>query len=346
MPYLLLDLGMHCHVLVEGLGWSPDLYQGLETPALDTLIARGRRDRSPAIAPERWLIERFGVARQHDWPAAPFRLLADGGTPASQAWMCADPVHLRFEQNRLVLIDCTQFCIDAEEAAALVASINGHFGERLAIHAPQPERWYALLASCPQMETTPMRCARGASVRERPPQGADAMRWQALSNELQMLLHDHSVNAAREARGDLPVNSLWLWGAGTRTPPAARPFQFVTADDALARGLALASGAQAGSLPGGAGAWLPTTDQAGTALAVLDALAAPADYRQADAWREVLVGLEREWFSPLLEALRAKRIGMLTLHLLCPEQVIEVEVAAADLRCFWRRRRPLAAWLI
>lgn len=341
---------MHCHVLVPGFGWPPDevsgLCQGLETPALDTLIARGRRNRSPAIAPERWLLARFGVARQHDWPAAPFRLLADGGSAGSQVWICADPVHLRLEQNRLVLADCTQFHVAPDEAAALVASINSHFGDSLAIHAPQPERWYARLASCPEVETTPVGAVRGGFIERGLPLGRDAMRWQALSNELQMLLHDHPVNAAREARGDLPVNSLWLWGTGTRTPPGARPFQFVTADDALARGLALASGAQAGSLPGGAGAWFLATGKAGTALTVLDALAVPADYGQAQAWREVLAGLERKWFSPLLEALRAKRIGMLTLHLLGREHALEVEVTGADLRRFWRRRRQLAAWLV
>lgn len=341
---------MHCHVLVPGFDWPPDevpgLCQGLETGALDTLIARGRRERCPATAPEQWLLERFGIARQHDWPAAPFRLLADGGSAGSQAWICADPVHLRLEQNRLVLADCTRFQVAPDEAAALVASINSHFGDSLAIHAPQPERWYARLASCPEMETAPVGAARGAPIEGRLPRGKDALRWQALANEFQMLLHDHPVNAAREARGELPVNSVWLWGAGTPTERTLRPFQIVAADDALARGLALASGAKASALPDGATAWISSSGPGGVALAVLDALAAPVDYGQADAWREVLAGLERTWFSPLLEALRAKRIGMLTLHLLCREHALKVEVAAADLRRFWRRRRPLAAWLI
>jgi len=37
------------------------------------------------------------------------------------------------------------------------------------------------------------------------------MRFRAQLNELQMQLHDHPLNQAREARGELPVNSLWLW---------------------------------------------------------------------------------------------------------------------------------------
>ncbi|HJV96354.1 MAG TPA: hypothetical protein VJ608_09975, partial [Albitalea sp.] len=35
-----------------------------------------------------------------------------------------------------------------------------------------------------------------------------------LQNEVQMLLYTHPINDAREARGELPVNSFWLSGCG------------------------------------------------------------------------------------------------------------------------------------
>ncbi|HSC98716.1 MAG TPA: hypothetical protein VLI21_07425, partial [Casimicrobiaceae bacterium] len=34
-------------------------------------------------------------------------------------------------------------------------------------------------------------------------------------NEIQMLLHEHPVNAAREARSEPPVTGIWFWGGGT-----------------------------------------------------------------------------------------------------------------------------------
>jgi hypothetical protein len=343
---------MHCQLLVPGFGWpqgeASELCHALAPDALQTLIARGRRTRTPASGPERWLLERFGVPRQHDWPAAPFSLLADGGSPGHDEWICADPVHLRFEGNRLMLADCTQFRIARDDADALAGSINSHFGDSLIVYPLQAHRWYARLRDCSAMETIPLSSVRGRAIEVALAHGPDAMRWQACTNELQMLLHDHPVNLAREARGELPVNSVWLWGAGRLPVLPDRPFQYVAASDPLARGLAQASGAQAQELAANARGWLADVASAGHAgigLAVLNSLAAPSQYGQADAWREALAKLERDWFAPLLGALREGTIGMLTLHLIGLEHALQVEVTRSDLRRFWRRRQPLAGWL-
>jgi len=341
---------MHCHLLVPGFGWpqgeAGEPCRALAPDALETLIARGRRTRTPVLAPERWLFERFGVPRQRDWPAAPFSLLADGGSPGSDAWICADPVHLRFERNRLMLLDGTLFAIARDEAEALADSINSHFGDSIIVQPLQARRWYARLPDCPDMETTPLASVRGGAIEAALAHGPDAMRWQAYINELQMLLHDHPINLAREARGELPVNSVWLWGAGRLPQPSARPFQFVAASDPLARGLAQASGAQAQEPAANAQAWLAHAGRADSvSLIVLDSLAAPSQYGQADAWREALSKLELDWFAPLLAALKQGTIGMLTLHLLGLEHALRVEVTRSDLRRFWRRRQLLAGWL-
>ena len=44
-----------------------------------------------------------------------------------------------------------------------------------------------------------------------------------------MLLHQHPVNEAREARGELPVNSFWLSGCGRAQAATAA----ITVDDRL-----------------------------------------------------------------------------------------------------------------
>ena len=60
-------------------------------------------------------------------------------------------------------------------------------------------------------------------------------RWHSILNEIQMVLHEHPVNEAREGRGEPPVNSVWLWGAGPMPGDVDAPFQSVSANDPITR---------------------------------------------------------------------------------------------------------------
>lgn len=321
---------------------------GLALEALETLIARGRRESSPALAAERWLLESFGVERQSDWPASPYCLLADGRAsgivPGEDFWMCADPVHLRLEGSELLLVDGNACAVKIEEAEIVARDVNRHFAGSFTLMPQHPERWYLRLPSAPDMETEPLASVSGRSITAHLPRGPDAIRWQGVANELQMLLHEHPVNTAREARGELAINSLWLWGAGRAAQPQSKPYRLVLANDPLACGLAQASGAQAAPLPENASAWLDRESESGIVLLVLDSLREPSRRADAPAWRDRFIGIDRDWFAPLARALRQHRIGMVTLHLLGPQRTLHVETADTDMRRFWRRGKPLATW--
>ena len=96
------------------------------------------------------------------------------------------------------------------------------------------------------------------------------------------------------------------------------------------------------NLPDGAADLLRASASEGVNLILLDRLRGAAQYGDAHGWRDGLQQLERDWFAPLLQALRRERIGMLSLHALGPGGVISAEVTRGDLRRFWRRVRPLA----
>jgi len=293
-------------------------------------MAKGRRKRMAPVAEEAWLFGRFGVARQRDWPVAPYSLLADGGAPGGYFWMRADPVHLSVGLDSLAL-DGATLGLSRADAQALVAALNRHFGGTVVFQAVHPERWHLRLGETPQLETIPPSKARGPSINDKLPNGPDATRFRSLLNEMQMLLHDHPVNAEREARGAPAVNSVWLWGGGGLEIPRARPFSIVVADNPVARGLALAAGIPDRLLPPSADAALSLLPDEGRALIVVDAPRGAS--------------LERDWFAPLLAALEGGRIGMLSLALGGEESVLEVETVRSDLRYFWRTRKPLEAYL-
>lgn len=319
---------MHCSLFIPDFFSSESVSPENCLAAAETLIARGRR-KHQANAPEAWLFERFGARRQRDWPVAPYTLLADGGAPQGHFWMRADPVHLSTGRDSLVFED-TALDVSQSEAEALAEALNRHFGEMLVFHPLRPERWYARFPATPEVDTTPPSAARGCAIKDALPQGADAMRFRALMNDVQMLLHEHRANAEREARGAPAINSVWFWGGGALAAPAARPFSIVLSDDPLARGLALAAGIPARQLPGNAQAVLSALAAEGMALVVLDSRSA---------------NLERDWFGPLLAALKEGRIGMLSLYLGRKDSLLEIETVRSDLRYFWRTRKPLQSYL-
>jgi hypothetical protein len=148
-----------------------------------------------------------------------------------------------------------------------------------------------------------------------------------------MVLHAHPVNAAREARGEPTVNSLWLWGPGSAAH-ASSSWQSVAADDPAVLGAARLAGARHRALPRSARDWLERLPEDGRHLAVLDALRVNPDVT-------VIQELESDWFEPLLAALRSGRIGMVTVQAPDAADALSFETIRADLRRFWRMSKPL-----
>ena len=331
---------MHRHLFIPDFFSTEGEDSGDRLVAAETLFAKGRRRRLAPSSPEAWLFERFAVPKQRDWPVAPYTLLADGGAPERDFWLRADPVHLRLGRDTLTFADTAAFDVSRTESEALVETLNRHFGDAMLFYPVQPARWYVRLRETPDMHTTPPSAAREGLIEGNLPFGPDAMRFHALMNEAQMLLHEHPVNAEREARGEPALNSVWFWGGGVMVAAKEHPFSIVFGDDPLARGLALAAGIPARALPEDAGAMLAAAGGEGTALVVMDSSRSAAGHS-----RERRAALERDWFGPLLAALQSGRIGMLSLSLPGTDSLLEVETVRPDLRHFWRLKRPLADYL-
>lgn len=310
--------------------------QDLRLPALETLLARGSLRSSPADGVEAAFCQALGVARQQDWPLAPITLEADGGVAGDAYWLRADPVHLVLMRDRIVLADSASIALSREEADALAETIGRHFGAELNLHPLHPQRWYLQFPAAPALTTTPLSVAVGRDIEPLQPQGDDAAAFRAHLNELQMLLHEHPVNEAREARGALPVNSLWLWGGGRRPAPATthRP---VYARSAEAQALAAFCGKRAAAPPAHPDARLLQSDS----VILLDALADAGQVGDPWGWREALRELERDWFVPMLAALRS--VGPHGLQVADPVSGRAIHLDARDAWRFWRRPRRLAA---
>lgn len=314
---------------------APDL----RLPGLQTLLARGTSQSCAAEGVEAALCTALGVSRQQDWPLAPITLAADGGEARDAYWLRADPVHLRVMRDRIVLADADALSLSRPEADALAAAIGQHFGADLRPLPLHPRRWYLRFPVAPNLTTTPLSVAVGRDIDLLLPRGGDAMRFRSQLNELQMLLHEHPVNQTREARGELPVNSLWLWGGGQQ-PAASRMLSIaIYTRDPEAQALGAFCNARVHALPAQLDAQLLKV----SGIILLDGLIPSGQVGDACGWREALRELEQDWFVPLLGTLR--KIGPRGLRLLDPVNGKALHLQPRDAWKVWRRPHRLISML-
>ena len=105
--------------------------------------------------------------------------------------------------------------ITEAESRALWQVLEPYFKEiGWQVEPLNPTRWYLGLDEDPGLQTRSMHSAWGGPVGDVLPPNRIAASWAARLTELQMLLHDASVNRQREQLGKPTINSFWLWGGG------------------------------------------------------------------------------------------------------------------------------------
>jgi hypothetical protein len=226
------------------------------------------------------------------------------------------------------------------EAEALAGEINAHYeAEGWRLEVLHPARWYIRLHREPRLFTHTLSVATGAA--ELPallPGGEEANEWRQRLNEIQMLLHVSPVNEAREARGELAVNSVWFWGGG-RVPPAPEvTWQQIWSRDSLSEALARHVGVGHQVRPETALQWLSEAAP-GRHLIVLEQGDTLCRRFDVEGWRAYLDALHRDWCLPLVEALQQRRLQCLSLLTESGEGLCLTPSTLR--RRWWRRRRPL-----
>ncbi|HEY4316548.1 MAG TPA: hypothetical protein VGN04_02995 [Herbaspirillum sp.] len=340
-----------------------DLIRECQTPALATLLARSAMERQAvdpfarALAHENWLARRFGLASasnavsdaapniasntaatgaDNSPPAAHAAMLALGLPPVEGHWFLLHPTHIHIARDHLVLTDTRQLTLDEQQARTLfeaAAPLFEEVGKTLLYGSA--DTWFVRADDWPRLRTATPDAASGRNVDIWMPQGEGDRAWRKLQNEIQMHWFAHPLNEQRETQGLKPVNSLWLWGGADPAdlPPrdAFKPYDVCFNLSGWMRSLAAtsadgrhaANAEQAIQAPGRRG------------LLLLEALTEPGLTNEWGYWLERIEILERDWFAPLLAALRKGRLQSLKLVLGGQERIAECSVTRNALRKFW-----------
>jgi hypothetical protein len=336
--------------------FAADLVRALEAPALAALLSRtaGHMFRpleatARVLPHELWIARALGLAHGTAPGIAASAMRGYGLDPLDGTWFVVNPGHIQIAHSHLMLVDSRQLDLVEEESRALFERARAcceEAGHSLLFGAP--DTWFLRADEWDAIRTASPDAAVGMNLTDWVPSGEQSRAFRKLQNEVQVSWYTHPVNAAREARGQAPVNAIWPWGGAS---VAAEHAQMLVARAAgkLAQPPAVAAFAMPGwltaladrrlddlsaivdKLTGGA------DEPKGGRLLACGNVAAPAIAADWHGWLQQMHALEEALFAPLLAAVKAGRIKSLRLVLSHRDGHLETTTTPMAQRKFWRR---------
>lgn len=189
-------------------------FGSLPLPNLAALLAR----LSPA---ETWGSDEFSPQPPHHLAQAALRGQAAPSAAAwavdagpELAWALMSPVHLAVGSDGVDVLPPAALNLPESDAARFAAVLRELW--------PEAEGWqWRMLdathwaighaSALDDLAAASIERAAGGPIEPWLPQSRVLRRWQ---NEAQMLLHEHALNAEREARGEHAINAVWIGDIG------------------------------------------------------------------------------------------------------------------------------------
>ncbi|WP_374600880.1 hypothetical protein [Niveibacterium sp.] len=303
-------------------------------PGLAWLLGRATLAPTDPASSTSAFASRFGVA---DCATATLRRAGEQHLPLPQPgdiWLCADLVGLHFARDQMVLTAPEGLALDANEAQSMAEPLRDALQEVGEFVLASPERSYLRLNAPSDAIFSDLIDVAGRPVALFLPEGRGGLRWGRIINTVQIALHDHPVNRAREAAGRRAANSLWFWGESRMSATPQHSADAIYCDNPVAAGLARLAGSTPQAL-----ATFADAPACREALLLIDALNAPARFRDTSRWLDALKALEANVFAPL--AARMQRSEVTRAEIVAPGERGGIALDVTPRRwAFWRKPIP------
>ena len=189
-------------------------------------------------------------------------------------------VHLDAVEDEIRMGDFSAGHISSLEGAQLVQVLQDEFGGGQFNFYPGVSYRHLMVwkNGTDDLDLTPPHDIIGRNILQYLPQNNGARHLILLMNSSQLLFATHDVNLARMEKGQLPANSIWLWGQGRAPVMTTMKEKYgisgavISAVD-LIKGIGIYAGLDVIDVPGATG--YLDTDYRGKAEAALEALKNP-----------------------------------------------------------------------
>lgn len=304
-------------------------------PRLARLAGRGSVSKRPIDARQDALHAAILDALQlHEvadkYPSAAVIRTGLTGERAGGFWLRAQPIHFAAGLDRLTTVPLHGPArMSVAERNSLAPTFADHLQSTgFELHDGADGEWLLRSEAPLQVQTVTPEFAAANPAEHILPSGRDAGGLRRLMTEMQMLLHEHPVNAQRQLRGLPALNAIWLHGEGMLSESSAhvsaQALPAACGDDVYLRGIYRLHDRPVQSQLPDAAALL--SQIGGPTLACIDAAGVEA--------------LEAQWLAPLSRALLSGAIARLTV-MFDGWQVVTDRAAMFKL---WRRDLQPANW--
>jgi hypothetical protein len=295
----------------DALAGSVDAAAGRpRLPLLETLLARAQV--APLVPDWRaWLATRTAAtvavpATPAATVAAAWDLAGAAGRAYGQVWL-ATPVHYFAGLDSVHLHPAGLLRLDRAEQQRLVADFERVFADSPWKLTALDRRELLLWGPAAAASGADPALFAGSDPSAGLPRGEGAAALRGLGAEIEMWLYEHPLNLERRERGELPVTTLWLWGAmrhsGATSGTTSRPAHLL-GQDTYAEALWRLQGKGLQALPESLDAVRLDTE---ADLIVLYPVLQPEGLSSA------LQAFEQRWLPGAWRALRWRRVSRLTL---------------------------------
>lgn len=247
----------------------------------------------------------------------------------------ASPVWQQMGMHHVNIISGEFIGIQKEEAQRLCADLSAFYQDKDWQFEPLCESMWLL--SMPKIEDWGAECVLdvcGQPEMDGQAHGKDAVSWLAMQTEIQMFLHTHPINQAREQQGLPEINGLWLWNDADGTQSA----DIVASDSAWAR----FSDTPKLDAPYDLKAWFEMVQETGNAvsdgLIFLDDLVSTLQTGDVWTYKDILESWETRWFAPLWDALASDCLKTVCIAT-DGENGGTLEIGRRSKWAFWRKAK-------
>ena len=225
---------------------GPEVWVDFQLPQLQTLLGRlqhpqplqdSATDMALHMPHERLRAQTLGWA--HDAMALPWAAWHQSQNkphapvnPAPQAWMT--PCHWQIGMDQVVMANPEHLHLSDEESQQLLEAMQAFLLEDgLHVTWQSALQWHVQGDMLTDLPTVSLDRVIGQNVKHWMPDHPATRPFQRLQSEMQMLLYNHPVNDARQARRQHTVNAFWLHGAGVLPVHVTQPVPAVNMPDTL-----------------------------------------------------------------------------------------------------------------